>query len=155
MIRLWATILKRTECLCLQGRAGARARPGRVPECSFGESYKKGGGKLRAPPLPAAANSELVWRVQGRKVRPGGTVTHQRPHGYSGTDVGQRERNPASSDTCSILCVFLLGGRENQQIFIVTILGFLIFMSKQIFGHHWRSESGYPPTTGRNTLQGA
>ena len=62
------------------------------------------------PPLPAAANSELVWQVQGRKLRLEGAVTHQRPHGYPGTDMGQRETNP----TCSILCEFLSGGRENQ-----------------------------------------
>ena len=76
-------------------------------------------------------------------------MTHQRSHGCSGTDREQRERNPASSDTCSILYVFLLGGRENQQIFVVAIMGLLIFMNKQIFGHHWRKSPQQEGTSSR------
>ena len=61
MIRLWATILQKTKCLCLGGRAGARVQPGRVPERSFEESYKKEGGassgRLHCPLQPTLSLS--------------------------------------------------------------------------------------------------
>ena len=74
MIRLWVTILQKTKCLCLGGRAGARVQPGRVPESSFEESYKKEGGAssgcLHCPLQPTLSLSGRCrggnwgWKVQ-------------------------------------------------------------------------------------------
>lgn len=57
MIRLWAIVLQKTECLCISGRAGARVQQGRAPERNFEESYKKEAGASSGPTLNLSASA--------------------------------------------------------------------------------------------------